>query len=201
MRWRGLARPRRARQPMTRRPMRHLAATGYQAPRGFAGRPAPPHVPRVSPGIGPPSVVRDFLLPRQRIAQGVLRVITRFFWPSTGRVWLIHRAQQLIAACPQVDAQAYCRPPTMHCHWRLASAGASEQSWRDSLSERSTHVDITHASRRARRGMTTGSISSVTPGSGNDAWHMHRHCSCAAGSATLDVYLRDMAFLGAAEPR
>src|SRR5215469_13264326 len=111
MRWRGLARPRRAREPMTRRPMRRLAATGYQAPRGFAGRPAPPHVPRVSPEIGPRSVVRDFLLPRWRIAQGVLRLITRFFWPSTGRVWLIHRAQRLIAACPQVDAQAYCRAP------------------------------------------------------------------------------------------
>src|SRR5262249_35503413 len=129
MRWRGLARPRRAREPMTRRPMRHLAATGYQAPRRFAGRPAPPHVPRVSPGIGPPSVVRAFLLPRRRIAQGVQRVITRFFWPSTGRVWLIHRAQPLIAACPQVDAQAYCRPPAIHLALGLAAGARLSRPW------------------------------------------------------------------------
>ena len=60
MRWRGLARPGRASEPMTRRPMRRPAATGYRAPPEVAGRPAPPCVPRVSPEIGPPSVVRDF---------------------------------------------------------------------------------------------------------------------------------------------
>jgi len=106
MRWRGLARPWRARQPITRRPMRRPAATGYRAPRGFAGCPAPPHVPRVSPGIGPPSVVRDFLLPPWQVAQGVRRVITRFFWLSTGRVALIHRTRLITRSLSTGGAQA-----------------------------------------------------------------------------------------------
>ena len=187
MRWRGLARPRRAREPMTRRPMRHLAATGYQAPRGFAGLPAPPHVPRVSPGIGPRSVVRDFLLPRWRPAQGVLRLITRFFWPSTGRVWLIHRAQRLIAACPQVDAQAYCRPlpmPLPRVRW---PGGRSVPYWCAARSHRSTGIDMDTPSRRACSGRTPNPFHLVTGmGEGHLAYAespfvrtRRRHLRCA----------------------
>ena len=97
--------PGRASEPMTRRPVRCPAATGYQAPQEFAGRPAPPRVPWVSPGTGPPSVVRDFLLPVRRVAQGVRRVNTRFFSLSTGRVALIHRSQRQSASYPQRRTQ------------------------------------------------------------------------------------------------
>ncbi len=43
--------PGRASEPMTRRPVRCPAATGYQAPQEFAGRPVPARVPWVSPGL------------------------------------------------------------------------------------------------------------------------------------------------------
>jgi len=67
MRWRGLAPPGCASAPMTRRPECYPAAHRIPAPPEFAGLPATPAFPwDFARGTGPPSVVREFLLPYRR---------------------------------------------------------------------------------------------------------------------------------------
>ena len=90
------------------------AASGSHRVSGTAGnRRLPGSAPRSPglPGDRPAFGGERFLLPLRQVAQGVRRVITRFFWLSTGRVALIHRARRMLAACPQIDAQAGSAAP------------------------------------------------------------------------------------------
>jgi len=107
MRWRGLRRPRRASEPMTRRPVRDRDTTGNRTPPEGRRSPSYSDVPEIALRSGSPSAVNEFLLPLRCSAQGLRRVITRFFCLSTGYAALIHRTPLENGPFPQPHAQPY----------------------------------------------------------------------------------------------